>query len=102
MLRPSTGAGVMTKTRRTFYLISALVLGGVATGWRTFDGAVARAQSCSFSVSPTRVDTQAPGRSGTITIDTQEGCAWTATPVESGAFGSTSTPAWLQLSSGGG
>ena len=34
--------------------------------------------SCEFSVSPTRINVEAAGQTGVIRVDTQPGCAWTA------------------------
>jgi len=49
-------------------------------------------QGCEFAVSPTRVELDTAARSGTVTVTTQPGCAWTV----------DSTATWLHLGAAGG
>ena len=51
---------------------------------------VPSASSCTYSISPTGVSVGASGASGSITVTTQSGCAWTA----------TSAASWMSITAG--
>jgi hypothetical protein len=93
----------MMNRGRSPVLATALVGCALAFISHPFDSSItARAQTCEYRVSPVRVETDSAGLSSTITVDTQDGCAWTAAPVEAGIWGFSGTPSWLQLSTTGG
>jgi hypothetical protein len=72
-----------------------LVASAVAIALQSPEGdSTVRAQSCAFSVSPTRIDLAAAAQSGTISVDTQDGCAWTVSVNPS--------ERWIQLGVTGG
>jgi hypothetical protein len=64
--------------------------GSLSIGGRTF--LVSQANGCSYSISPTAQDVSGAGASGSVSVTTAAGCAWTA----------SSSADWIVLSSGGG
>ena len=61
---------------------SAAFVAVMAAGVLSFAHPRAAAQVCDYHVSPVWNDIAAAGQTGTITIDTQPGCAWTATVTD--------------------
>src|SRR5262245_28223723 len=62
--------------------VSALTVAVAVATMLTIARARAAAQVCDYHVSPVWNDVAAAGQSGTITIGTQPGCAWTATVTD--------------------
>lgn len=67
--------------------------GGTRTGTITISGqlyTVSQAGSCSYSVAPGTQNIQVSGGAGSLTVNTTQGCAWTA----------SSSASWVALTSG--